>query len=219
MAYILHIDTSTQTGRVALAYNGEEISKRINAEERDHASVINDYIEAVLKDAGIKFDELDAVAVIGGPGSYTGLRISLATAKGLCYALQKPLLMHNRLHLMCLQKIEEQPGYDSYISLLPARENEFFTAAYNGFKECIYPPQHIHQKELEELLGSLQGKILLSGNAALTLPTFISYMPAANFSEQIWYEQTHEDFQEKKFADLAAATPFYLKSVYTTQKK
>lgn len=219
MAYILHIDTSTQVGLVALVHDKKEISKRINEEERDHASVINVHIDTVLKEAGIGFGELDAVAVIGGPGSYTGLRIGLATAKGLCYALQKPLLMHNRLNLICMQLIEEHPNYDYHMSLLPARQDEFFIAVYNGEKKCIHAAQHIYQKDLEELLGSLNGKVILSGNADLRFNHSITYLPYDNFDEKIWYDKADEDFQLKHFADLAAATPFYLKSVYTKQKK
>lgn len=219
MAYILHIDTSTQIGRVALAHDKQEFSKRINEEERDHASVINVHIDVVLKEAGIGFGELDAVAVIGGPGSYTGLRIGLATAKGLCYVLQKPLLMHNRLDLICMQLIKEHSGYEYYVSLLPARQDEYFMAVYHATQGCVHLAQHIYQKDLEELLGGLNGNIILSGSANFGFNNSITYLPADTFGEKIWYDKADDDFQQKKFEDLAAATPFYLKSVYTTQKK
>lgn len=218
MAIILHIDTSTPTGMVALTHSKKLLAKRVNEKERDHAGVINIHIEEVLHDAGKTLADLDAVAVIGGPGSYTGLRIGLATAKGLCYALQKPLLMHNRLDLMCMQLAGAHPVYDYYISLLPARQREFFIAIYKG-NQCAYPAQHIHQEELEALLRSLNGSRVLSGHADFELPSSVTYMPANNFDEAIWYEKADEDFQLKHFADLAAATPFYLKSAYTTPPK
>ena len=219
MAYILYIDTSAQLGFVGIAQGEKLMSSRTNESQKDHAATIHLNIEAVLEEAGLTLSEMDAIAVIGGPGSYTGLRIGLATAKGLCYALQKPLLMHNRLDLMCRQAIEGGKDFDNFIALLPARQDEFFMAAYNRSNECIHPAQHIYQNDLDELLGKLTGKTLLIGKGASLWSQAFQYIDTENFTDGTWYRTASEDFSHKRFADLASAAPYYLKSVYTTQKK
>src|SRR5688500_7316508 len=98
MALILNLETATKVCSVSLAENGIELAlKEISTEHFSHAENLNLFIESVMKQAGKKLPELDAVAVSEGPGSYTGLRIGTSTAKGLCYALDKPLLAINSL--------------------------------------------------------------------------------------------------------------------------
>ncbi len=222
MSYILHIDTSGSKGLIALSKDGIELLKKENENERDHASTINLIIENLMKNVEISFSDLDAIAVIGGPGSYTGLRIGLATAKGLCYALQKPLLLHNKLDIMCLQHLEESKGYDHYISILVAREGEYFICGYNAQAENTIPSQHIHQAKLENLLNSLNGKIILIGNTFENYTTqrlFFKYVEATSFNKNYWYKQSLADYHNKSFADIAHATPIYLKEAFTTTSK
>ena len=92
MKYILHIDTSTDIGTIALSGDGRILSYLRTTETRNHAGVINNMIERVISDMKITLEQLSAISVCAGPGSYTGLRIGVATAKGLCYALNKPLI-------------------------------------------------------------------------------------------------------------------------------
>ena len=223
MSYILHIDTSGSMGLIALSKSGKPVAREVNESERDHASTINLHIEAVLKRANIAINDLNAIAVIGGPGSYTGLRIGLATAKGLCYAAEKPLLLYNKLDVMCLQQASEDTSkkYDSYISILPARQQEYFIARYDNTKACTLTPQHIHKNELENLLSHLQGHTLIAGvlNEDLNLKGNIDLTQLTSFNEDFWFSQTFENYKEKGFTDIANATPFYLKEAYTTQSK
>lgn len=100
MASILHIETATQVCSVALSANGVISQIRESREKNSHSAIITVFIEEILKSAGMPFSDLDAIAVSMGPGSYTGLRIGVSTAKGICYALDKPLIAISTLHSM-----------------------------------------------------------------------------------------------------------------------
>jgi tRNA threonylcarbamoyladenosine biosynthesis protein TsaB len=97
---ILNIETATGVCSVALARNGRLIGMKESAAKNSHSSVLTVFMEEVAREAGIALSDLDAVAVSEGPGSYTGLRIGVAAAKGLCYALEKPLIGVNTLLTM-----------------------------------------------------------------------------------------------------------------------
>jgi len=92
MAYILNIDTAVKNASVSISFQGKIVSLAINNSPHDHAAFIHTAIEKVLQEAAITINEIQAVSVVYGPGSYTGLRIGMASAKGLCFALQVPLI-------------------------------------------------------------------------------------------------------------------------------
>ncbi len=100
MAYILLLETATRVCSVGLAFNGKLMALRESFEQRSHAELITVFIDEVMQEAGIQLSGLDAVAVSMGPGSYTGLRIGVSTAKGVCYALDKPLIAIDTLQAM-----------------------------------------------------------------------------------------------------------------------
>src|SRR5687768_16657946 len=102
MALILNIDTSTEKASICIAYNSESISFLENHEQKDHASWIHPSIDKLLQQADCTFHDLKAIAVTAGPGSYTGLRVAMSTAKGICYALNIPLITENTLRVMAL---------------------------------------------------------------------------------------------------------------------
>jgi tRNA threonylcarbamoyladenosine biosynthesis protein TsaB len=222
MAYILHIDTSAEKGLVALANDGVLIAKEETATARDHASSINIMIDKVVKQAGLELKQLDALAVVGGPGSYTGLRIGLATAKALCYVLGKPLILHNKLMLLALQQSSGKGdnSYTSFAGLLPARQQEYFFAQYNTDGEAIKEPTHILTEELQSLLAKTGGKTLLTGHTAEGAENFIT-MEGVEFLEnetidlEYWCLKAREDYDCHSFVNVANAEPFYLKQVYT----
>jgi len=204
MSYILHIDTSGKTGKLFLAKDATIIAHRTNSNERDHAATINVYIREILKEAAIKTSDLDAVAAIGGPGSYTGLRIGLATAKGLCYALNIPLFLHNKLDQMAMQAWKRYAKtYEGYIALLPAREGEYFITAYDKEGMNIFPARHIDEKELNPYINANKNFLIVDERLG-------------DIDEKMWAELTLKDFNSGHTADLAHTVPFYLKEVYTT---
>ena len=97
MALLLHIDTATSYAGVCISRDKTILASRSHHQQKDHAAFLQPAIQEILKEAAISLNEIDAVAVTGGPGSYTGIRVGLASAKGICYALNKPLIIVNTL--------------------------------------------------------------------------------------------------------------------------
>lgn len=225
MAYILHIDTSAETGLVALSNDGSIISSITNTDTRNHAAVLNLHIEKVLTDAHMSLLDLNAIAVCAGPGSYTGLRIGLATAKGLCYVLDKPLMMHHRLLLLLLEHYYNHlTAYDVYASILNARDKEYYFASYNNKLEPIFQPSHILEEKVTEIIKRANGKTLLVGDITNNIHTIFS----SNDSNVItpvtiniagWATYAYEKYNCHEFVNLAHAEPFYLKQVFTHKPK
>ena len=153
MRYLLHIDTSTDSSILAIGLNGELLTQQINDETRNHAGTINNAIALMLHDIKISFKDLSAVVVCAGPGSYTGLRIGLSTAKGLCYALDKPLMLDNKLTLLAEDAALRHRSYSQYISLIKAREKEYFINIYDDKQNCLLPPQHVSEDQLNSLIN------------------------------------------------------------------
>ncbi|MES1226208.1 MAG: tRNA (adenosine(37)-N6)-threonylcarbamoyltransferase complex dimerization subunit type 1 TsaB [Bacteroidota bacterium] len=104
MALILNIDTATETAGICLSENGGQLAFATSTDQKDHASWLHVAVDKLMKNAGRKMTDLDAVAVTAGPGSYTGLRVGMAAAKGFCYALNIPLITENTLNVMALQQ-------------------------------------------------------------------------------------------------------------------
>ncbi len=225
MAYILHIDTSGDVGTVAISKDGVVISSMLNADTRNHAATINLHIAKALQDAGIGMADLNAVAVCGGPGSYTGLRIGLATAKGICYLLDKPLMMHHRLLLLALQGIYNHKNeYAAFAGILTAREGEYYFASYNNNADAIHEPQHIVEADLQPLVNPIQGKCLLAGDMtaaiqAIFKPANSVFSGNTTIDLPTWATYAAEQYNCNEFVNLANIEPFYLKQVYTHKTK
>ncbi len=222
MVYILHIDTSGDTGTVALAADGKTVSVRINTDTRNHAATINIHIDEVIKEAGITLDDVSAIAVCGGPGSYTGLRIGLATAKGLCYTLDKPLLLHNKLVLLTVnQYYKFLNEYEYYISILPAREKEYFISKHDNKFQCIIEPRHIFEDELGKLLTETDKKTMVVGVPfhQIELNSNLYYINNQSIVIDSWSAYSFEEYNCNRIVNLSNAEPFYLKDVYTHKKQ
>lgn len=221
--YILHLDTSGNDSTVAIAADGELLHTEKNEEQKNHASTINGMIAQVLQHAGIKMADLDAVAVVGGPGSYTGLRIGLATAKGLCYALDIPLIMHNKLHLLASQKLEEHgQQYEYYVAILPARSGEYFITVIDQKENVFIEPSHVMQDDLNKILVVYEGKkILITGDMEMETKddVILKLSIGSDWQHLIdvksWVKMAGKDFNCNKFVNLTHVEPFYLKAPFT----
>ena len=221
MDYLLHIDTSTDTGTVAIGGDGKLLALRSNTETRNHASTINILISEVLADANITFKQLAAVAVCAGPGSYTGLRIGMATAKGLCYALNIPLLLDNRLTLLAYNAFRQNKNVSQYVSLLLARQHEYFISIYDINFECTLPAQHVMESQLRELVENKDNFIVITD-----VPDIINLLDiitlqidtATQINFDLWVFYSIEKFKCNNIVNLMTAEPFYLKQVYTITK-
>jgi tRNA threonylcarbamoyladenosine biosynthesis protein TsaB len=130
---ILLIDTSQETGTVALARDDQSLFSEENKVAKEHATWLHVAVESLLRKAGKSVRDLEAVAVIAGPGSYTGLRVGMAAAKGFCYALKIPLITQNTLRVMAESKRESAEEKGAMICpMIDARRDEVFTAVYQS---------------------------------------------------------------------------------------
>lgn len=225
MAYIIQLETTTKQCSVALSYKGNCFSKKVLlAEHFSHDEKLHVFIREVLQEASVGFSELDAVSISKGPGSYTGLRIGVAAAKGLCFALDLPLIGIHTLELM-VQPFIGKAEYAFFIPMLDARRMEVYTAVFDNSKTWIQETNALvlEAQSFYDLLGD--SPCLVFGNGASKFKTLqpkinahftetVSYPSAEDMSRLAWLE-----FQKKNFEDLATFEPFYLKDFQTTTPK
>src|ERR1700744_3394536 len=218
---ILQIETATASCSVALANKGATLSvKQIN-ERNIHAEVITRFIEELISDAGFSYADLDAIAVSCGPGSYTGLRIGISTAKGLCFALDKPLIAIETLEAMAYGAINMNGfGKDNNLLLCPmidARRMEVYTAIFDTGNERIRATsaEIIDENSFSDLLQS--NKILFFGDGAMKCADVLSkndnaiFMPDFLNSASHLTQKAFEKFIAGEFEDVAYFEPYYLK--------
>jgi tRNA threonylcarbamoyladenosine biosynthesis protein TsaB len=210
---ILNIETSTKNCSVALAHNGEVLAFKEMADQGySHAEKLHVYIADTLQIADSNFSDLTAVAVSKGPGSYTGLRIGVSAAKGLCYALDIPLISVDTLAVLASQvKIES----GKIIPMLDARRMEVYSAVFDEKHQQIKEVQAeiLTEKSYQEIneplyfVGDCQEKcqtVLKKSNFHF-LPHFV--FPSAKDMVQLSFYK----FQIQEFEDVAYFEPFYLK--------
>ena len=228
MALILNIETSTEVCSVALAREGEIISLRESLTGQNHAMLLTVFIQELLVELNITADQLDAVAISGGPGSYTGLRIGVSTVKGICYASHLPLITITSLEAMAYHVIHNlsniQPVNTDNILFCPmidARRMEVYTSFYdkNGMQiRGIQADIINHQSYLSFLENHT---VCFFGNGALKCRETITH-PNALFINNIFTSAVHmaplseRDYTLQKFADVAYYEPFYLKDFVAT---
>lgn len=221
MDYLLHIDTSAAPGIVALTGDGNLLAYRTILDARDQASVINTLIHETADEAGLKLANLSAIVVCAGPGSYTGLRIGMATAKALCYVLDKPLLLDNKLTLLAYQLFySNYKQYDVFMALLKARDKEYFITTHDENFNCIIQPKHVFEDELKDIFTDTK-KVLITTdvsteNINMLMANEIEITADVNINIQLWSKYAYEGFKCNRIVNLSTAEPFYLKQAYTT---
>ena len=220
MALILNIDTAVDVASVCLAKDGMVLSIARNESQKDHASWLHIAIKEIFEKNNLGLGSVDALAVTGGPGSYTGLRIGMATAKGICFALNKPLISLNTLLVMANAAKDESA--DLLCPMIDARRMEVFTAIYTKGLEIVKDPAAITLNENSFAEYFSNNSICFFGNGSNKFKA-IEKKPQAFFSEiktdaSSMISLSEKSFAEKKFADLAYAEPLYLKEFYTPVK-
>lgn len=219
MSYILHIDTSADTSSIAITLKGQILTTATNTETRNHAASINNMIEQVLGDINIKSTDLNAVAVCSGPGSYTGLRIAMATAKGICYALDIPLILNDKLALLAGNDATKYTEPASFASILIAREGEYFMGIYGREGDVIVNAAHFTEEKMAEIL-KFQEKLHITTNVVEDIfyklkVSFLTLNQDITLDFHYWAKIAYEQYSNQHFTNILYATPQYLKQVYT----
>lgn len=225
MERILFIETSTALCSTALSEDGKIISRRENA-ERKHASLTAPFIKEMLDEQGLAVRDCNAVCVSMGPGSYTGLRVGVSTAKGLCFGAGLPLLAVGSLDTLVWQAIGEKllpEGCKYIVPMIDARRMEVYTGIFTPDGKQVSPTEAriIDPDSFKDQLA--EGPVLFIGDGAgkcqetLTSPEarFIQCCPKAASMAR----PATEALNAKRFEDVAYFEPFYLKEFMTTVSK
>ena len=230
MALILCIETGTDICSVGLSRDGELVSLRESDEGRDHAKRVGVFVDELLRETGIAPDELDAIAVGMGPGSYTGLRIGVSFAKGMCYGLQIPLVAVGSLDALAEVAIEDNEAgildvkdwNDAVLCpMVDARRMEVYTRLFNAAGEPL--------REVSAEIGTEESfaewrkdrQLVIFGNGAAKcreiLPdaTYVNITPSARGLARL----AEQRLQEGKTEDIAYFEPFYLKDFIVIPSK
>ena len=217
MSYIINIDTATETAFVNIAKDGVIINGLENTAQKDHGAFVQTAIASLLTAAGIQFNEVGAIAVTAGPGSYTGLRVGMASAKGLSYALNKPLITISTLELLAAAAIRQSSDASTFFfcSMIDARRMEVFTAVYNHLLSPVMAPAALVLNDLSYLELLENQIIVFTGNGAAKWQKICThpnarFMPLAEIPAAMGL-MTNQSLTNKQFTDLAYAEPFYLK--------
>lgn len=221
MNWILNIDTAVQSASVCLAADGKSVGIAINPSPKDQAAWLHIAIQQLLQENNLSLPQLSAIAISAGPGSYTGLRVGMAAAKGLCFALHIPLITINTLKMMAVAAMAEPT--DLVCPMIDARRMEVFTAIYDKQLNEIALPHNIILTEdsFTEFLN--KHTITFFGNGSNKFQT-ICHQPNAIF-KTIKTTAVHLTtlsyacFQQKQFADLAYCEPYYGKTFYSPTPK
>ncbi len=219
MAYILNLETATKNCSVALAKDGKTIlCKQIAEQGYSHAEKLHVFIEEIFKEANVNFSEVQAVAVSKGPGSYTGLRIGVSAAKGLCYALEIPLISIDTMQVLAKRVIIED---GLIVPMIDARRMEVYSAVFdkNFIKIKDVEAEILTENSYQDVdqtvyfVGDCQEKcktVLVKDNFKF-LPEII--FPSANEMSTLSFEK----FKNNDFEDVAYFEPFYLKDFMLTK--
>ena len=223
---ILHIETSTELCSVALSYGTRCMGVKENFEGRNHATLLTPYIEHLLNTNDISVEQLDAVSVSSGPGSYTGLRIGLSTAKGLCYGGGKPLIAVSTLQAMSMGFAlqHDVPASALLCPMIDARRMEVYTALYDkeGRQMEKITAEIITEQSFASWLG--QRPIYFFGNGAAKCRSTITH-PNAYFPDTFAHSARYmispalRAYGNQQFEDTAYFEPFYLKDFIAGPKK
>ena len=233
MALILNIETSTMVCSVSISKEGKVLGTKESNEEKSHAKKLTIFIDELIKELNYTFDDIDAVAISKGPGSYTGLRIGVSTAKGLCYAKDIPLIAINTLQAMAYgivseDKFKNQVGDDVenilLVPMIDARRMEVYSAFFNfkgEFKREV-KAEIIDEKSYQETLS--KQKMIFFGNGSEKIHDVIKHENAIfiediNPSAKDMAKLSETAFNNNDFEDVAYFEPFYLKDFVATVPK
>ncbi|NVK83482.1 MAG: tRNA (adenosine(37)-N6)-threonylcarbamoyltransferase complex dimerization subunit type 1 TsaB [Cytophagia bacterium] len=224
MALILSIETSTTVCSVALTDGEHILAKKKLIEDKSHASHLTILIQEILNTSGKQMSDVRAVAISEGPGSYTGLRIGVSTAKGLCYALDVPLIGVSTLKAMALEAKQSNEAATMFCPMIDARRMEVYTALYDAaLEEQLSPcPMILDESSFHETLSD--SNVLFFGNGSDKFKSIMNSSKASfidDLTPSAWAVGliASEKFESGQFEDLAYFEPSYLKEFQATTPK
>lgn len=222
--HILCFETSSTVCSVSIAKNSKEIYLLEEDNGFTHAEHLHLFIRQALGECGIKADQLSAIAVGSGPGSYTGLRIGMSAAKGLCFALNKPLILIPTLKLLAAAAKEKLSDAKFYIPFIDARRMEVYAAVYdNGLNE-IEPTKAVVLDEKEAIhFNQYSGAVIFGSGMEkskdlLGTNNSILFLDGIKPSAKFMIASAYEKYERGEFDDLAYSEPTYAKEFYDTRK-
>ena len=220
MSYILQIETSTTNCSVAISKNGETIALKEVSNGYSHAENLHVFIKDILAENKLEYSDLDAIAISKGPGSYTGLRIGVSTAKGLCFSLDIPLVAIETLEVLAHQ-VDVENGF--IIPMIDARRMEAYTTVYNSKHEKMRKIEaEVLDKNSFSTFLSKYGTVFIGNKTEKTQEviqhenaTFIDSLPSAKEMSKLAYIK----YKKNDIEDVAYFEPYYLKDFLVTPAK
>ncbi|MFV0153097.1 tRNA (adenosine(37)-N6)-threonylcarbamoyltransferase complex dimerization subunit type 1 TsaB [Empedobacter falsenii] len=221
MATILNLETSTKNCSVSIAKDGVQLCLvEENEENYAHGEKLNQFVDWCVQGAEINWKDIDAVCVSKGPGSYTGLRIGVSSAKGFAYGFDIPLMAINSLQILAESQLNQEVDY--IIPMIDARRMEVYTALFDrkGNQLTETEAKVIDDTSFEELKGK---KIIFVGDGAEKCQEILSHLNATFMqafpSAKDMIRVSEEKFTQKSFEDVAYFEPYYLKDFVAGKKK
>ncbi|MES2798996.1 MAG: tRNA (adenosine(37)-N6)-threonylcarbamoyltransferase complex dimerization subunit type 1 TsaB [Bacteroidota bacterium] len=221
MIYILHLESSTKSCSVALSKDGELVAcKEVLSADFSHSENLTVFVEDVIKEAGISLKQLAAISVASGPGSYTGLRIGVSTAKGFCYALDIPLISIDSLSSIAYLAKEKHEN-ETILAMFDARRREVYSAIFSKGLQVV---KEISADILDDNTYKEFEPFVAVGDG---VPKMLEEWNGRNFQfdESIFasargqIQLVYEKFKQQQFENVAYFEPFYLKDFMITQSK
>ena len=217
MTTLLHLETTTLQCGVALSRDGTLLASRsIRESGYTHAEKLLPFIDYVFTESGISRDSLDGVCVSGGPGSYTGLRIGVSTAKGICHALNLPLIAVDTLSILASQGYAQYPHVDACVPMLDARRMEVYTRTFTENSSLRSEIEPLIVDENTSSLFSQYFSICFIGDGALKCSEFLGGEGRVFLDEYPCVESSiplgHSAFISGNFVNLSSYEPNYLKA-------
>jgi tRNA threonylcarbamoyladenosine biosynthesis protein TsaB len=220
VAYLLHIESTSTVCSVAISKDAELLSLKELNNGYTHAENLHVFIEQVLRESNLKADDLNAVSVSSGPGSYTGLRIGFSAAKGLAFALNIPLITVDTLKALTMNAIQQHNTDAVFIPFMDARRMEVYCAAYDQKLNEVLPVQALVLNEESIKAFELNKPLYFFGDGMPKAKEILQQLPQAHFIEGITASATGmiqmalEKYNVKDFADVAYSEPNYLKEFF-----
>ena len=219
----LLIESSGDVCSAAVSDGNQIVAEKSITEKNSHSTYLASYVDEVLKKSGLQIAELDAVVVGGGPGSYTGLRIGVSLAKGLCFGANIPLIACSTLRALAVAALEDKPNAQRVISLIDARRMDAYLGVFNANLEAEIE-EHFITIDEQLAVDYLHGDTVAVGSgAAKWMEEFKLEEKVTNTKSELYAKhllpEALQKWQQKSLEDLAYYEPNYIKSVFVTKPK